>query len=370
LKLWTASWRWTEGRRARSSIAIAILLCGCAKPEELCIGVVLGDEGVKAAQLAVEDLNAAGGVPITLRSLSGAYGSSAQVALQGAESLATDARVLAVVGHTNSSASLSASQVYNARHVVQLAPTSTAPLYSQAGPYSFRMVGSDAHQARFLVSRLSATDVQRVALVYANDDYGRSLRQLTVDALAARDVRPVFQGPYAETETDGTDIARALVAARPTVLVWLGRFPYYARVRPMLRAALPSLRVLASDGFGGSPMGARDGELEEVQYVRLVTVDTSSARIRTLARRFASMKGTTTLSDQAVLAYDAVMLLGSGLREVGADREALRRWLERLGRERPAYVGITGPILFSPEGDRDPTYALVRASDRLHHTGH
>jgi branched-chain amino acid transport system substrate-binding protein len=367
--LLNAFFGWSVWHRVRPLVAAAILLCACERSQELRIGVVLGVEGVKAAQLAVDDLNAAGGAPISLRSLSGAYGSSAQIALQGAESLAADPHVLAVVGHTNSSASLSASQVYNARHVVQLAPTSTAPLYSQAGPYSFRMVGSDANQARFLVAQLPAAQAQRVALVYANDDYGRSLRQLTVEELAKRGVQPVFQGAYAEGETDGADIARAIAAAHPTILVWLGRFPFYAKARPALLTALPTLEVLASDGFGGSPLGERSGTLEEVRYVRLVNVDTASAPLRALARRYAATGGVTTLSDQAVLTYDAVMLLGTGLRAVGADREAIRRWLDELGRKRPPYGGVTGPIRFTPEGDRDPTYTLVRAADRLQRGG-
>lgn len=340
--------------------ALAVMLaCACADRGPARVGVVLGNEGVRAANLAVADLNAGPGPRIELRVLDRAFGVGAQTALQGAESLAVDAEVVAVVGHANSSASIAASQVYNARHVVQIAPTTTSPLYSQAGPYSFRLVASDVHQAAFLVARVDRLPEQRLAIVYANDDYGRSLRRLVSAELAARGAHPIYDGPYAESETDGSDVVRALAAARPTLLLWLGRSPFFAEVIGPLRAALPGLAVLASDGFGSPAVDQNaDPRYTGVRYVRLVNLDSASPALQRLQLRYRDAGGGS-MTDQAVLAYDAVMLLGSAIREAGANREAIRRWLDDLGRRRPPFVGATGPISFSPERDRAPTYVLV-----------
>ena len=350
-------WR-TSRSRVVALLAGAALAAGCESPSERRIGVVLGQEGVLGAELAIEDLNARGGPPIAIRSLTGAFGSSAQVALQGAESLAVDPTVLAVVGHANSSASLAASQVYNAQRIVQIAPTSTSPLYSQAGPFSYRLVGSDEHQARFLVRQIDRAASKRLAIVYANDDYGRALRGLVVAELAARDIRPVYQGPYAEAETTGTDLVRALVAARPTTLVWLGREPYFMRIRHDLHARLPGLPVLASDGFGGVAVLDDPAKFPGVRFVRLVSVDTGPAE-QALRRRYRAAGAHSDMTDQAFLAYDAVLLLGTAIREAGPDRGAIRGWLDQLGRSHPAFRGMTGPIAFSPDGDRASTYQLV-----------
>jgi len=130
-----------------------LLLFACRERAPLRIGVVLDPDGLRGAVMAADDLNAGGGINgrrLELRVVNGLSSTSAKDALTAAESLATDATILAVVGHTNSNASLAASQVYNERHVVQIAPTSTAPLYSHAGPYSFRMVPSDLYQGEFL----------------------------------------------------------------------------------------------------------------------------------------------------------------------------------------------------------------------------
>lgn len=363
-----AKWDWHWGSRVARVVA-PLLLMACADAKVYRVGVVLGAEGEHGAQLAADDLNAEPGARIELRALRSAYGTSAQVALQGAESLAVDPTVLGVVGHANSSASLAASQVYNARHVVQIAPTSTAPLYSDAGPYSFRMVASDAHQARFLVSHIPDSVDARIAVVYANDDYGRALRGLVLDALQERNLRPVYQGPYAESDTDGTDVVRALVSARPTLLLWLGREPFFARIVTPLRAALPALPVLASDGFGSTKVTRDlDHRLDGVRYVRLVDLDSGSARLRALESRYRDA-GYGEITDQAALAYDAVMLLGTAIRETGGQREAVREWLNQLGRSRPAFVGATGPITFTPDGDRTPSYHLATVGGEVPSAG-
>ena len=342
---------------------VAALAPGCAARESARIGVVLGGEGALAAQLALEapaDGGAPAGPPIELRILRGAYASSAQTALAAAESLASDPSVVAVVGHSNSSASLAASQVYNARHVVQIAPTTTAPAYANAGPYSFRLVSGDDRQAKFIAEQLTGPIGKRVAVAYVNDDYGRALRQLLDRELLARGIRPVYEGAYDEDNNgDAPELASSIASASPEMVVWLGRSTYFVRIWDSLRKALPGISALASDSFGDLTLAADTlHRFDGVRYVRLVDVTTGSPALQALRTRYARL-GRGDLDDQAVLSFDAVALLAEGIREVGADREALRDWLNALGRSRPPFTGVTGPITFSPEGDRLLPYSLV-----------
>ena len=181
-------------------LAVCVAGIGCDRASPYRIGVVLDFVGTEGASRAAEKINAAGGINghrLELRDVGGATSTSARMALETAERLASDPTVLAVVGHTNSSSSLAASQVYNARRLVQIAPTSTSPLYSHAGRYSFRLVTSDAHQGVFLADQVLARAPRpRTAVVFVNNDYGRPLHGVVIARLRSLGVTPVYDAPF------------------------------------------------------------------------------------------------------------------------------------------------------------------------------
>ncbi len=350
--------------RRVTTLMLVALVAACEQKSPYTFGVVLDTDGERGAGLAVEEINAHGGIDghiLRLHSVGGAASTEARVALQTAAILAADPNVIAVIGHTNSSASLSASQVYNAEGVVQIAPNSSTPLYSMAGRYSFRLTGSDEHQGVFLANHVLAMSPRpRTAVLFVNDDYGRPLRDVVVARLEVGGLEPVYDSPYSERETD-TDIAEmieALARSRPDVLIWVGRSLEFVRIQPVLTKALPKLVVLASDGFAGSAL-ARDSlhALDGVRYVRLMDPNRKDPRLDSLYARY-RREGWPTPTDQAVLSYDAVLVLADAVRAAGRRREAVRTWLARVGADLPPIQGLSGPIAFSAEGDRLPQYFL------------
>ena len=358
------------GRLPLCWLAAGIFLA-CADSAPLEIGVALGTEGERGASLAIARLNAerGRGRPVAMRIVHGGWNTGAEIALQVAESLAENPRVMAVVGHANSSASLAGSEVYNQRHVVQVAPTTTAPLYSDAGPWSFRLAPSDLHQARFLADAARATGHGRVAVAYVNDDYGRALYAMTNRALGENGLRSVYDGAFVEDDTTNgpAGLVKPLVDAKPILLLWLGRAREFAQVAPLLRKALPDLQVLASDGFGGLNVGSdTSGVFDGVQYVRLVNVDRPDSTFQRVRTEYRRATGGQEITDQAALSYDAVMLVGAAIGEVGGNRERIREWMNHVGRDRPPFAGITGPIAFDGGGDPLTRYHVVTARAPRH----
>lgn len=353
-------------------VAVCPAMAGCSPRESASyrIGIVLDEDGIRGATLAADRINASGGINgrrLELTSVTGASSTKARVALQSAERLAADPTILAIVGHTNSAASLAASQVYNTRRITQIAPTSSTPLYSRAGPYSFRLVGSDLDQGVFLANHvLSRSPRLRTAVLYTNDDYGRPLRTVLVDRLRAAGFSPVYDSPYIEdgASNDYTEMTIALARTRPELLVWIGRADEFVRIQSTLQRTLPGLVVLASDGFDG-PLVSRDtaGTLAGVSYVRFVDPGSTNTDLLRVREWFAQ-SGLGGTSDQAILSYDAVMLLGEALRHAGSGREAIRDWLWQVGKARPPFAGISGPIAFRVGGDREPVYFIQTISRR------
>jgi len=342
-----------------------LALAACGERAPITIGTVLGSEGQTGAQLAVDELNESGGVGgrrVALRVVEGGASTSAAPALAAAEALSADPTIIAVVGHSNSSASLSASQIYNARRLVHIAPTSSSPMLTIAGPYTFRLVGSDIHQARFLASAaLSGPGPHRIAAIYVNDDYGHALNRELRSELANRGVELAYQARYVE----GRDIPypdkmiSGMVSAGVTHLLWLGRSSQLTAVMERLRVEIPALRVIASDGAqNGTALRNLDGALTGVRVVSFLSSDTPNATLALLHKRFFAMSDQPLTSD-VVLAYDAVHLIASAVREVGPNRERIRQYLAGVGSQRPTHRGASGDIGFDVNGDPRATYRLL-----------
>ncbi|MEO7793390.1 MAG: ABC transporter substrate-binding protein, partial [Thermoanaerobaculia bacterium] len=287
------------------------------------------------------------------------------LALAAAEELTLDPSVVGVVGHSNSSASLSAAQIYNARHLVQIAPTSSAPLLRQVGPYTIRLVPSDVHQARYLAEQVTADQATpRVALFFVNDDYGHALHEEFQALLERAGVPVVYDAPYiheAPLPEPGAT-ARRIAQEKPDLLIWIGRAAQLRQLLPELRLRVPGIRVLASDGVDEA-MTYRNvgGILNGVRYVSLFDANAAGDALDELRSRFHPPDGAP-FTAEAAFTYDAVKLLATAARSAGVDREAIREYLAGVGTRNPPYEGVTGTIAFDTGGDPRPAYSLVEVT--------
>ncbi|HEX9108131.1 MAG TPA: ABC transporter substrate-binding protein, partial [Longimicrobiales bacterium] len=136
--------------------ALAFFAAGCPRSEAPRVAFVGSYRAAEGALLSQRAVQASGGIEGQPLELSIRYdnGGSGARAIADAEALVADPTVLAVVGHSSSKTTLAAAESYNRAGVVQLAPTSSAPVYVLAGPYSFRLVPSDENQAAFLARQL------------------------------------------------------------------------------------------------------------------------------------------------------------------------------------------------------------------------
>ncbi|MEX2528624.1 MAG: branched-chain amino acid ABC transporter substrate-binding protein [Gemmatimonadota bacterium] len=305
-------------------------------------------------RLAVEDADPEGLPPLDTVLILEADNRSGP-ALEAAEFLTDISGLVAVIGHSNSTASLATSQVYNRAQVVQIAPSATAPIYSEAGAYSFRMVPPDEVQARLLagVLRDSVPTGGRVALFYVNDDYGRNLRALVLAELATEPLEVVVDLPHAEGDIHPVDVRHhlaALVASNPDVILWLGRVPVLHALLPGIRQGLGSIAIYGGDGVSPASLATDfrwfwDG----VRFVEFVDLE-ATPELRGFAQRFQTRFGTAA-GGREVLSYDAAGVILEALRQGARNGDEVRQFLAELGVSRPPHPGISGPIAFQENGD-------------------
>lgn len=260
------------------AIAIVVLaaVLGSARAEVL-IGVSaamtgrlawIGEQGQRGAEMAVADVNAAGGVlGQKVRLISVDDFCDPEQAVAAAQKLVADGVVL-VVGHYCSGASIPASKVYEEAGVVEISPGSTNPQLTEQGRANvFRTIGRDDAQGFIAGNHLADRwGDKKIAILHDNSTYGKGLADETRKQLNKRGVTEAVYDAY----TPGKDDYSAEVAALQTAGVsalYVGG--YHAEVALIARAAhdrgytvqLISGDALATEEFALIAGSAAEGTL-------------------------------------------------------------------------------------------------------------
>lgn len=342
-------------------LAVLMALAACSRGEQpLVIGVAgaltdpTGMPMARAARLAVEEINANGGVggrPLAL--IEKDDFASPDSAVKAAAEL-YDSDALAVVGHLFSGTTLAASPIYNGgqRPMVELTPSSSAPEVSEAGPWTFRLCPSDlahgAALARWVSERLQ---LRQGAVFYLNDDYGRGIRQAFATRFRERDGRLVGLEPYLGDAPDvAPQLDRLTGRERPQFLFVAGNRGEAEAILRQARARDLSVPLLGGDGLEGLEAA---GSIAEGSYISAAYHPSlnSQANRRFVAAYAQKYPDAPVPNQPAAAAYDAVHLLAAAIEAGGASRAGVRRALEQVGRTRAPFEGASGRIAFDSLGD-------------------
>jgi len=133
---------------------------------------------LQAQQLAVDEINAAGGVlgrPLALEVRDDM--GQASMAIAAAHDLVLDVHVPAIVGASLSRVTVPVAGFTAPEDVVLMSAASTSPEITTLpdADFVFRTVPPDTQQARLLAERARAHGFSRVAVIYQPDEYGRGL---------------------------------------------------------------------------------------------------------------------------------------------------------------------------------------------------
>lgn len=370
-------WNWRagapRGRRSRricgrggvlgTLLLVAAVSSACDRPgdEPALVAVNLGSTFLDGARLAIDEELERGAIPGFDTIMIPETSNRSDVTVMHAEDLVTLPSLRAVIGHSNSTSSMAAAPVYNAHEVVQIAPTSTSPAYSQAGDYSFRLVPSDDGQGQFLAERVADEfpDGTRLAVFFVNDDYGRGLRTRFREHLDTERHPIVAEIPHVEEGLDEGDVRSGIqsaAVARPDVIVWLARAIPLTRFLPALRREFGAIPIYGGDGVG-TTAPPRDAALwKGIIYADFFDPG-ATPELRAFTDRYRARFGQEAGTPE-ILTYDAMRLLLTALREGHRSGPEIRDWLGSLGRERPPFDGVSGPISFDADGDVERTYVL------------
>jgi branched-chain amino acid transport system substrate-binding protein len=326
---------------------------------------VYGAQMRKGAELAVADINAAGGVlgkPLRLivqddQCKPGRANSVAhKVAAQD---------VVAVIGHFCSGVSIPASEVYAESDILQITPSSSNPdlteqAFRRGWKTVFRSYVRDDRLGFAAASYLAehyATG--RIALLQDDSNYARTIEKPLLRGLVAYGIEPVFQDQISAGHSSYQETIDALIAARPDAIYYMGYYPEAALLVEEARASGLQAAFLGSDSlmttdFVDLAGSAADG----VMFIANQGAQGVPEAADLLARlRAQGADADRTGEDYAVFTYAAFQEFAMAAQRAGtAEAEAVAKAL-RNG----SFDTVMGTIAFDEEGDlRDQRFSWYR----------
>ncbi|MDR9432975.1 MAG: ABC transporter substrate-binding protein [Spiribacter sp.] len=178
--------------------AALVALAGIAQAEPLRVGALMpmtgdlqayGESSRNGVELAIKEINAAGGVmgePIALE-VSDTQ-TQPQAGVDAAQRLVSVQNVSAIVGALSSGVTIPvASSVTSSEGVPQISNASTSPVMTELedNDFLFRTTPSDAFQGTALASVAIEKGIDSAAILYINNDYGEGLADAFTEAFIA-----------------------------------------------------------------------------------------------------------------------------------------------------------------------------------------
>jgi len=337
----------------------AILIATHSKKEEVYIGAILpltgdgakyGEEAQRGIELAVADVNTAGGigggnVVIIYEDDQG----MAKNAVAALKKLASVDKVAVVIGPMYSSTALAAAPVAETQKIVLFSPSASSPQYTNAGDYAFRNWPSDVYEggkmARFAYEKLG---LRRVGILAVSLDYGIGLRDVFKNTFEKLGGQVAVQEQYVQGTTDFRTQITKLKAANLDAVYLPG---YYSEIGLALKQARElglQTKFLSCVGFDNpKALEIASDAAEGVIFARPAYDPSSSLpHIVEFTRRFRDRYGIEP-GTYAAHAYDAahiiLTILSSGATSPSEVKEALY-----LVKDFP---GVTGATSFDNHGD-------------------
>ena len=287
-------------------------------------GETYGRVAVQAKQMAVAEINAAGG--INGRKLELVVEDSkcnAQDAITAYNKLTDVDGVKIILGTSCSGAMLGAAPLAEADGVVLFSGLATNPDIAEAGDYIFRTAMSDAQLGVDTGNELWADGIRRLATMTESTDYAEGVRRTTVEQFTKLGGEVVGEERYASDVTDFRTQLTKLIEQNPDAIHIAAQSEF---------AGGTIVKQLGELGYEGQlysevvPVGATALEIagDAATGLKAVTADLDPANQKAsdVLASFRQQYGYVTLAWYLGSAYDDVHIAAQCLKETGDDQDA------------------------------------------------
>ncbi|HOS29213.1 MAG TPA: ABC transporter substrate-binding protein [Treponemataceae bacterium] len=344
---------------------VLIMFTGCAKKDADSIKIggifplsgpvaVYGVEAKNGIELAIEEINAAGGIngkKVVL--ISEDDEGNPEKTVNAFKKLTTKDKVTMIIGSLTSGCTAAITTLAQNQKVLLIAPAATMESITDAGNFIFRACFIDPFQGtvggKFSAETLKA---KKAAVLYdVANDYSIGLYENFKKAFLASGGIMAAEESYTTNDMDFNAQITKIKNANPDVVYLPDYYATVALIAKQLRAQGVNASIVGADGWGGIVDNAGD-EILNGFYSDHYAADSTDPKVVSFVNSYKNKYNSTPVSF-AALGYDSMYIIKDAIVNAGStDASAVRDAVEKTN---GAYV--TGKLTF--DAKRNPVKSAV-----------
>lgn len=312
-----------------------------------------GTQFQRAAEMAVESINSAGGIGANGDQLKIVVGDDQANNEQGliiAQKFASDDSILGIVGHNNSGVTMACLQTYSEYGMPVCSPTCTATALSQQGYDNFfRVILSDKdYKTQFAKMGIEKLGAKKPAIIWENTDYGQGGRDVVAAYLEEKGIDIVQDLSYnPSTDRDfSAQITKMKESGVDLVYVLSGEYTAGALFTKQAKTlGLDATLLGAGDCYNPNFLDIAGDSAEGFYCLTAFDATNTDPTIQKFVSdyyaKYNEMPG-----EWAAHAYDAVQVYAKAIEAGATDRASC---IEKMRSVK--FEGVSGHIEFDANGD-------------------
>lgn len=311
-----------------------------------------GDQQIKGAAVAIEEINAAGGIqgrPIELILYDDA--GTPEGAVRAVTRLIESDNVDVIAGGHLSPNIIATIELTEAAKVLQVG-LGTGATWTNAGhEYLFRATTNAALPIKTFIDLMGDMGEKSTAIISLESEYGQSGRETIVELLGTAGIDVVAEATYQGTETDFTGHISRVMAANPDSVILYGNGYEMALIMKQLRQQGFEKCVYSGESGANTDIievagTSADGLIFGCAYIVPPEIEGATSEVeRKYLENYVALHGEMPLSDVSYRAYDQMHLLALALNNSAdyTDRDANREAFVAI----KGYEGLAGVFDFT-----------------------
>lgn len=343
------------------ALALGVSMVGCSgggDVSEITIGSAnpmtgdsaqFGEMKVNAIQLAIDEVNEKGGIDGKKVKLEvGDDTGNPKEAPNVAQKFASNNKILSVIGHWNSSATLAARGIYDAAGIPVITDSVNEVITDGTTPNVFRISLTDTAQAEYLAKyAYNELGKRNVAILYTANDFGTGLKNAFTKAFTELGGKITVSETYFEGQSkDFSPQLTKIKGSKPDLLFAPGYYVEVALIAQQAKSVGLDVDMLGTEGISSEELVKLGGKaVEGIKFTGFFHPDVEFEGTKEFVDAFKA-KYNKEPDTYAALAYDSAKIILKAIEENGPTREGIKKYLDEV----KDFPGVAGPITFENNG--------------------